>query len=151
MYRWAARLSLKMPSIKIVLIHHASAGKDEIESEILFNSNVNVLEKNINSYEVAFSSTCAITYGSSMGYELNAHGLTTFFIDPGDRCSFMPDKGTSCIDEFKIDKYEELLELGNQIINGNQIKKPLNKDFEKICMSSANTSNRMFELFEKLK
>ena len=83
LYRWAAKLSLERPNYKIVVIHHASAGEDIIEDKILLGSNVKVLDKNYNSYEIAFSSKLAITYGSTMGYELNAHNLPTLFVDPG--------------------------------------------------------------------
>ena len=75
------------------MIHHSSAGDDKVEEDILSGSNVKVIDKNYNSYEIAFSSKLALTYGSTMGYELNSHNLPTYFIDPGNRCSFLPEKG----------------------------------------------------------
>ena len=90
--KWCAKLSIERPSYRIALIHHSSLREDLIEADILKGSNVEVLDKNLNSYEMAFSSKCAVTYGSTMGYELNAHGLDTFFVDPGYRCTFLPKR-----------------------------------------------------------
>ena len=86
-----SKLSLEKPELNIVSIHHTSAGEDKIENDILKNSRIKTLDKNLNSYEIAFSSKFSITYGSTMAHELNGHGLPTF-IDPGYRSSFLPDK-----------------------------------------------------------
>lgn len=88
LYKWVVKFSEEHLDLSIALIHHSSAGRDVIEEKILNNSKIKVLNKNLNSYDVAFSSKIAINFGSTMGYELNAHNLPTFFVDPGLRDFF---------------------------------------------------------------
>ena len=145
MYKWLAKLSIKRPELKIVLIHHASAGKDEIEKEILSNSNVIVINKNINSYKVAFSSKLAITYGSTMGYELNAHNLPTFFIDPGNRCSFLPDKKDSLIEAMRIKSYSDLNILVDKFLKNDGLSDDLKINFDMLCLNSSDVSKRIYQ------
>ena len=145
MYKWLAKLSIKRPELKIVLIHHASAGKDEIEKEILSNSNVIVINKNINSYKIAFSSKFAITYGSTMGYELNAHNLPTFFIDPGNRCSFLPDKKDSLIEAMRIESYSDLNILVDKFLKNDGLSDDLKINFDMLCLNSSDVSKRIYQ------
>ena len=151
LYRWAAKLSIENPKIKIVVIHHSSAGEDKIHDEILSNSNVIVLDKNNNSYEIAFSSNCAVTYGSTMGYELNAHGLPTFFVDPGSRCIFLPKKGFSCIEDLRVDSYDSLTKGIYEILGKDKFKNFLNPNSNELCLDSSNVSEKIYNFFSTYK
>ncbi len=150
LYRWAAKLSLERPNYKIVVIHHASAGEDIIEDKILSGSNVKVLDKNYNSYEIAFSSKLAITYGSTMGYELNAHNLPTLFVDPGSRCAFLPEKGSDYIDNLRLDTYDKFKLIAEDIIDNKKIKNLEKNSSENFCLESSTVSNRINTYFEKI-
>jgi len=143
LYRWVAKLSVDNPEYNIVLIHHSSAGEDNIEDEILLGSNVRVLDKNYNSYKAAFYSRCAITYGSTMGYELNAHNLPTYFIDPGCRCSFLPEKGCDYIDIMRVDSYDALRLLMNKILDEDNLKDEIRESSNMWCLESSDVSNRI--------
>ena len=147
MFRWVAKLSLDRPEYRIVVLHHASASIDEIEDSILINSNVIVLDKNLDSYKTAFSSKCAITYGSTMGYELNAHGLTTFFIDPGSRCSYLPLKGCDYIDDKKVSSYDDLVTLMSDIVDRGNLPKITQEISDSFCLSSSDASDRIYNFF----
>ena len=151
LYRWVAKLSIENPEYNIVLIHHASQKKeDKIENDILSGSNVKILDKNLNSYEIAFSSKMAITYGSTMGYELNAHNLPTFFIDPGNRCSFLPEKGIDYIDSMRINSYESLSLIAKKIINKD--KPSVNKEnffLNNLCLDSSDVSYKIYKYLMK--
>jgi hypothetical protein len=145
LYKWTVKFSEEHLDLNIALIHHASAGRDVIEEKILSNSKIKVLNKNLNSYEVAFSSKIAISYGSTMGYELNAHNLPTFFVDPGLRCSFLPKYGDNCIDEMRLRSYEEFK---------NTLKSALEKKISynyskinqnKLCINSMDVSNQIYK------
>jgi hypothetical protein len=150
LYQWVARLSTENPEYKIVLIHHASAGEDKIENDILSSSNVKILDKNHNSYEIAFSSKMAITYGSTMGYELNAHNLPTFFIDPGNRCSFLPEKGIGYIDSMRINSYESLSLIAKEIINKNKLLVNKEKNsLNNLCLDSSDVSYKIYRYLMK--
>lgn len=144
-YRWASKLSVEKPEYNIVLIHHSSAGKDFIEEDILLNSNIKVLDKHQNSYEIAFSSKCAVTYGSTMGYELNAHNLPTFFVDPGYRCSILPERGHKYIDTMRIDSYENFYKSINEVIDDRKIYN--NDNSNMWCLESSSVSNRISSKF----
>ena len=145
LYRWAAKLSIENPDYNIVLIHHGSAGEDKIENEILSGSNVKILDKNHNSYEIAFSSKMAITYGSTMGYELNAHNLPTFFIDPGYRCSFLPEKGIDYIDNMRINSYESLNLIAKEIINKHTLVNKEKKFLNNLCLDSSKVAHEIYK------
>ena len=147
LYNWISRLSLEKKNCNFVLIHHSNAGDDKIENDILSGSNVKVLDKNNNSYEIAFSSKLAITYGSTMGYELNAHNLPTFFIDPGYRCSFLPEKGYEYIDKMRVNDYDSFSLLINEILDKDKIINTDNKNLKKWCLHSSDVSNRIHKYF----
>ena len=143
--KWCAKLSIERPSFRIALIHHASLRKDLIESDILKGSNVEVLDKSLNSYEMAFSSKCAVTYGSTMGYELNAHGLDTFFVDPGYRCTFLPNKGNDVIDKMRIASYDNFARaIDEVIIDGRKFIS--NSESLAWTMESSEVSRKIFNL-----
>jgi hypothetical protein len=144
LYRWAAKLSNEKPELNIVSIHHASAGEDKIENDILKNSRIKTLDKNLNSYEIAFSSKFSITYGSTMAHELNGHGLPTFFIDPGYRSSYLPDKGTKYIDKMRIDNYDSLNLLTKEIIDKKKSKDIVIENTNMWCLKSFDVSNRIY-------
>lgn len=144
-YRWAAKLSLQKPEYNIVVIHHVSAGEDLLQDEILKNSNIKVLDQNINSYEIAFSSKIAFTYGSTMGFELNAHDLPTFFIDPGFRCMFLPEKGLDYVDCMRVDTYDKFSSLANELLEKDKITNNLvNINSNKLCLNSQNVANKIY-------
>jgi hypothetical protein len=113
---WCAKLTIERPNFRVALIHHSSLKEDLIEADILKGSNVEVLDRTLNSYEIAFSSKCAVTYGSTMGYELNAHGLNTFFIDPGYRCTCLPNKGNHVIDKMRIAFYDDFVRAIDEVV-----------------------------------
>ena len=142
---WSAKLSVERPSFRIALIHHASGRKDLIETDILKGSNVEVLDKTLNSYEMAFSSKCAVTYGSTMGYELNAHGLDTFFIDPGYRCTFLPNKGNDVIDKMRIESYDDFARVIDDVVTHGR-KFILNSESLAWAMESSEVSRKIFTL-----
>ena len=151
LYRYAAKLSMEKPEINIVSIHHSSAGEDKIENDILKNSRIKTLDKDLNSYEIAFSSKFAITYGSTMAHELNGHGLPTFFIDPEHRSSFLPDKGTKYFDNMRIDNYDSLNLLTKEIIDKKKLEDIVIKNTNMWCLKSFDVSNRIFNYFENQK
>ncbi len=147
LYRWTAKLSVDYPEYNIVLIHHTSAGEDIIEDKILSESNIKVLNKKNNSYETAFSSKCSLTYGSTMGYELNAHNLPTYFIDPGFRCSFLPEKGCDYIDKMRINSYEDLNLLMVDVVSKNRVWSMSKESSDNFCLESSEVSKNIYNHF----
>jgi hypothetical protein len=142
LYNWAAKLSLENPNYNIVLIHHASVGReqDEYEKNLLKGSNVKVLDKNLDSYEAAFSSKFAITYSSTMGFELNAHNLLTLFVDPGYRSSFLPEQKHEYLDRVRINSYEDLSKIAKKVIDNKTFDLDLKNNSDNLCLESSNVA-----------
>lgn len=150
LYRWAAKFSIENPKYKIVSIQHTSSGNDKIIEKILLESNVDILDKNINSYEIAFASNCAITYGSTMGYELNAHNKKTLFIDPGFRCMFLPEKGLEYIDNLRVDTYAKFNIMIKDIIENRKVNNLFKDSHEYLCLESSNVSKSIYNKLVKI-
>jgi len=143
--RWLVRFKKEYPQYQIVIKHHQSASEDEIETKILYRSGIKVF-KDGNSYEVAFASQCAVTFGSTMGFELNAHGLTTFFFDPGYRCSILPDKKNDPLWSLRVQSYEE---LRTKLLNVMSVSKVKVAPFciDEICLDSSSVSIKIYNEF----
>ena len=82
-----------------------------------------------------------------MGYELNAHGLTTFFIDPGSRCSYLPLKGCDYIDDKKVSSYDDLVTLMSDIVDRGNLPKITQEISDSFCLSSSDASDRIYNFF----
>ena len=151
LYQWVSKLSIDNPEYNIVLKHHSSAGEDDIENRILAGSNVKVVDKSNNSYEAAFSSKVAVTYGSTMGYELNAHGLPTFFIDPGGRCSFLPIKECDYIDKMRVESYDSFCLLMDKVLSKGEDVSAMRDVSSMWCLESSEVSDRIHSYFKNEK
>jgi hypothetical protein len=111
-----------------------------MKKNLLKGSNIKILDKNLDSYEAAFSSKFGITYSSTMGYELNAHNLLTLFVDPGHRNSFLPEKNHEYLDRVRISSYEELNILAKKIIDYKTFNLDLKKNSDDLCLESSNVA-----------
>ena len=143
---WLVRFKKEFTEYRIVIKHHASApGEDEIEKRLIDGSGIQYVNKLNNSYECAFSSRCAVTFGSTRGYELNAHGLPTLFLDPGGRCKMLPDPDEQLLGPIHVTTYEDfryalldILEKGNKSF-------VRVKNTDALCLESSKVSERIFD------
>lgn len=104
--KWLVKLKVEFTDLKIAFIHHASAGIDPIEDEILSEVDIEVVDSNVNSYDIALKSKLCVTYASTMGYELNAIGKPCLFLDPNYRNSFLEEYSKNDIyREFRVECY----------------------------------------------
>ena len=87
--KWLAKFSKKNQHLNIYIKHHPSWKKDKKELDIIKDSGIQYLNKNLDSYKAANNSTYIITYGSSMGYELMGYDLNVLFLDPTNRNPFI--------------------------------------------------------------
>ena len=122
---------------------------DATEAAILLNSGVEVIDKVTNSYAAAFSSKCAITYGSTMGYELNAHELPAFFIDPDYRCSFLPNERIDFIDKLRMTSYDNFSKSVKAILMDNESELLTTEQKSKLCLDSSVASDRIYNSYNK--
>ncbi len=109
--KWVSRLSNDMNNLKVCIKHHAThIGEDSRESDIICKSNVEYLDKNLNSYVCAGNSRIILTYGSSMGYELIGRGMNVIFLDVCDN----PFINNFVSSEHTVQDYNSLVERVKQ-------------------------------------
>jgi hypothetical protein len=80
-----------------------------------------------------------------MGYELNAHHLDTFFVDPGYRCSFLPILGDGAIDKMRIKSYEEFCLVMDEVVC-KDAKFVSNTETDAWCMESSEVARKICNL-----
>jgi hypothetical protein len=153
-FHWLVRIKKENPNYKVALKHHASAGKlttegsiDMLEDKILLNSGIEIIDNKENSYKAAFSSRCTITYGSTMGYELNGHNLPSLFVDPNFRCSFLPDQDVDYLKNLRATTFSDFSKSIKEIMSN-----PMSSFFWKgnkvdLCLESSNVSDRIYHYF----
>jgi hypothetical protein len=140
--RWLVRFKNDYPSYRIAIKHHSSAGEDKIEEEIIASTGLEAVDKNANSYKIAFGSRCAVTYGSTMGYELNAHGILTFFLNPNKHSTILLDYNDKLLEGLNVASYEIFRDKVLGILSGDN-KVFINAD--DICINSSIVSNRIYK------
>lgn len=149
--RWLVRFKEEHPSYRVAIKHHGSAGEDEIENKIISGSGVEVLPKDGNSYQFAFNSRCAVTYGSTMGYEMTAHGVPTFFIDPGYRNTFLPDPDDNLIKGLRVTSYGSFCDALLDVLDDSNVKKGWHGKLDDLCLNSSTVSDRIYKKLKSLK
>ena len=148
-FRWLVKLKRDNPTYRISIIHHTSLKiEDQLEKTILFESGIEILDKSLNSYDAAFSAFCAVTYGSTMGYELNAHDLPTFFIDPGNRCSFLPLENSSYLNNLRLGSYKDFSKSINKILSDKESSFLTTEQKSNLCLDSVSVSDKIFNYFQ---
>ena len=88
---WLANLSITYPNLKILIKHHPSWNNDPTEFDIIKKSNIQYIDKELDSYQLSFKSNLIVTYGSTMGYELIGCGQKVLFFDPNNDNPFLID------------------------------------------------------------
>ncbi len=145
-FRWLTRFKLENPNYSIAIMHHASAGGDLIEEDILQNSDIVVLNKSDNTYQAAFGSKCNVTYGSTMGYELIGHNIPSIFMDPGYRCTFLPYTYTDKSNDanlFRACNYKEFSALLLNVLRKKSPSSLYTGNFDEMCLESSHVSERI--------
>ena len=111
--------------------------------EIIKGSNVEIINKHLNSYEVGFQSKCCVTFASTMGYELSAHGVPTLFLDPGRRNDqFLHDD--ELIDGWYVSTYKEMSKKIRMVLLRQNLNQSETK-FNDLCLNSQNVSERIYK------
>jgi hypothetical protein len=145
-FKWLVKIKKYNPKLRIAIKHHASAGiEDPVELSILKNSGIIIADKKLNSYQLAFSSKCVLTYGSTMGYELAAHGVHSLFVDPNFRCAFLPEIENDNLGKNRISSYDDFKKAVDCILNGNgNDYLPTLTKFD-LCRESTETSKNIVD------
>jgi hypothetical protein len=148
-FRWLVNLKHDYPGLSIAIMHHASAGFDKLENHILKETLIEVLDQSHNTYSAALSAKCNVTYGSSMGYELLGHNIPMVFMDPGYRCTYLPElKQSKTIDSLRAQNYKEFAQFVCLAVKESN-KCNLKPDLEKFCLESDKVSNKINLFFSQ--
>jgi hypothetical protein len=146
-FRWLADFSKKNPHLRIGIKKQPKSEVDEREREITENTSIKYIDKTLNSYEVAFQAKCAVTSGSTTGYELFGNGLPVLYLDPGRRSLFFPDRDDSSLDPYRVSNYDEFCEKMEIMLSGQLLNGAENIDKSAFCMDSTNVSERIYSWF----
>ena len=146
-FRWLVRFSQENPDVKIGIKHHMDNRLDSKEREIIRDSSIERVDRKLNSYQVSLQSKCAVTFCSTMGYELIAHGTPTFFLDPGRRnIQILPED--DLIDEWRVLSYEDFSKKVKTLLS-EDISSIANNNWDNICLNSRTVSERIHSYLTK--
>lgn len=143
-FRWLAKFSKNNSHLKIGIKHHFNNKKDEKEMEIIKDTPVERIDQTLNTYEIVNQSKCAVTFGSTMGYELIGNGTNVLYLDPGGRCVFLPEKDGSILGPYQVTNYNEFSERLHLLLNDKQIVGNDKFDRMNVCLPSENVSERIY-------
>ena len=144
--RWLVQLSQEFPKLKICIKHHSNTVIDLQEAQIMRDSNIIQLSHEKTSYEIGFLSRSVVTYGSTIGYELMAHGVPVLFMDPGKRCAYMPDD--DFLLEYRMVEYHNFRKNVLGILNLSDSVPPKLKQSDDICMQSDKVGENIYQWFK---
>jgi hypothetical protein len=145
-FRWLVQLKKENPDYKIAIAHHSRMKiPDPAEAAILLDSGVETITKLTGSYALAFSSRFTVTYGSTIAYELSAHNLTTFFLDPRRQCTFLPVEAVSHIDRLRLTTYESFASSVKAALSGNGRPSLTQEEKSNLCLESSIVSERILK------
>lgn len=143
-FRWLKRLSKENPWLRIAIKHHGN-NKGDLEEDNLMGCNIEKIDLGLNSYEVSFQSKCAVTFCSTMGYELIAHGIPCLFLDPGRRNEgYLPDN--ELLDEWRVTTYQEFVGKIKELQSQKKLESGESR-VNSLCLNSRNVSENIYSGF----
>ncbi|MDC1174974.1 hypothetical protein OAT67_06250 [Bacteriovoracaceae bacterium] len=147
-FQWIAQYSKENPHLKISIKHHPSLRKIDREEKLAIQgSNIEYADLKENTYQMAFNSNAVITFASTMGIELLAHGIPSIYLDPGHRCAFLPKEDFERTENMRASTYQEFKILLDKALNSKKFFDDIETD--SFCLPSDNASKRIFDYFEK--
>ncbi len=142
---WMKRFSEENRNLNIVYKHHETFIGDDLEKEILNDTNIKIVSKDPHnkSYSYLNKAKTNISYGSSMVLESFGLNKKSFFVDPNHAASTF----------YSYHEYNESLFLRTYNKFSSTIKKSLiekeNNFDSKICLRSDRTSENIYNYLKK--
>ena len=119
--RWLTHINKKYPKLRIGIKHHPSAGIDRFERDIIKDSGVELIDKNLESYKLVEDSKVCITYASTLGYESFLFKKCCLFLDPNNNNNFIAYDGESeIVDKYRVTNFNEFDMKVNLILSNNR-------------------------------
>lgn len=148
-FHWLVNYKKERPELKICVKHHSNNRADQLELDILRNGGVERIDQKMNSYKIGFQSRCVTTFGSTMGFELLAHGVPVFFIDPNGRCATLPEIEDDVFRKFRTVSYSEFVAaMDNTLENKVEPIQP-HIPTDDYCLESKQTAQLIYNGFLK--
>ena len=143
-FKWLVKLKQENPEYKIGIAHHSRMKiQDPAEAAILEGSGVETVQILTGSYALAKSSRFRATYGSTIGYELTAHDVTTFYLDPNRRCTFLPVHNVDHVERLRLTTYESFVSAVKLALAGGAAPSLTQEQQEQLCLESSTVSDRI--------
>ena len=139
--KWVNQFSNENPNLRIVYKHHASFKGDILEDEILKNTRIQIISKDLshNSYKYLEKSKIAISYGSTMILEGLSLNKNCFFVDPNEAA-------TTFYSHLELDKslfLNDYVTFKKTLLDRLNSSKHNIQSNEKTCLSSNMVSERI--------
>ena len=116
--KWLKILKDENPKLKIGIKHHPSAGFDHFEDRIINGSGIDLIDKDLESYQLVLNCKICITYASTLGYEALILNKPCLFFDPNENNNFISYKGENkVIDKYRVTNFNEFSYKVNLLLN----------------------------------
>jgi len=150
-FQWLVDLSRKFPELKIGVKHHPAHLSDPTEVDILKGSNVVRIDNRLNSYKIAFQSKLVVSNGSTMGYEVIAHGTPCLFLDPGKRSTLLQSFDEDYLANIRMTNYGDFKETVKKYFFDKDQALNISVEPEVLCLKSDRVSERIYEYLTERK
>ena len=128
--RWLTQIKKKYPKLRIGIKHHPSAGIDRFERDIIRESGVELIDKQLESYKLVEDSKVCVTYASTLGYESFLFKKCCLFLDPNNNNNFIAYDGESeIVDKYRVSNFNEFDMKINLILSNNKDFLSYEKEF----------------------
>jgi hypothetical protein len=142
---WMVRLAKEYPSLRVGFKHHSNYRFEPIEERAFLGSNVKLIDKELDSYQLAFQSKIIVSWASTMVHEMIGHGKPAFYLNPKGRNDQFVDRYDTTV---SITKYEEFKRNILKILSEFGKLESHNAMGEKYCLKSNNVSDTIKNSFD---
>ena len=84
-----------------------------------------------------------------MGYEMGAHGVPSFFLDPGNRNSFLYDLRNEKFEHLLLDNYDAFHDALISVLEESKNNKIHKDKWNNLCIESSEVSKNIYNTFYK--
>ena len=84
-----------------------------------------------------------------MGYEMGAHGVPSFFLDPGNRNSFLYDLRNENFEHLLLDNYDAFHDALISVLEESKNNKIHKDKWNNLCIESSEVSKNIYNTFYK--
>ena len=144
--KWIRKFSDLNPEIKVLYKHHSSFKGDVIEESIFQTSKLEIIRAG-NTYQFLKNCKVAVSYGSTMILEGISLKKDCYFVDPGNHASTFYSYHNFNQDLI-LNSYNDFSE---KILTSLKSQKSRTFDYDRMCLDSSTTSERIYTNITNLK